>query len=38
MLKNTLNIDEMETALGFLGCTSPQDLDASFVNAGSRLT
>jgi hypothetical protein len=26
MLKNTLNIDEMETALGFLGCTSPQDL------------
>jgi len=28
--------NEMETALGFLGCTSPQDLDASFVNAGPR--
>jgi (S)-mandelate dehydrogenase len=25
---------EMETALGFLGCASPQGLDASFINGG----
>jgi L-lactate dehydrogenase (cytochrome) len=28
--------NEMETALSLLGCTSPQDLDASFVNTGPR--